>query len=124
MPKGRGEKYFAYGGDFGDRPNDGNFCCNGVVHPDRTPHPHAWEVKKVYQNIKVHAVDLAAGKVRVQNKYFFTNLNEFEAKWVLQRDGREVQSGSLGPSGRAAASQPRGDDPLASNPAATAASIC
>ena len=96
VPKGRGEKYFAYGGDFGDRPNDGNFCCNGVVHPDRTPHPHAWEVKKVYQNVKVHAVDLAAGKVRVQNKYFFTNLNEFEAKWLLRCDGREVQSGSLG----------------------------
>ncbi len=93
---GRGDKFFAYGGDFGDRPNDGNFCCNGVVHPDRTPHPHAWEVKKVYQNVKVHAVDLAAGKVRVQNKFFFTNLNEFEAKWLLRRDGREVQSGSLG----------------------------
>jgi len=93
---GRGDKYFAYGGDFGDRPNDGNFCCNGVVHPDRTPHPHAWEVKKVYQNIKVHAADLAAGKVRVQNKYFFTNLNEFEAEWLLRCDGHEVQSGSLG----------------------------
>jgi beta-galactosidase len=93
---GRGDQYFAYGGDFGDRPNDGNFCCNGVVHPDRTLHPHAWEVKKVYQHVKVHADDLAAGKVRVQNKYFFTNLNEFEAKWVLRRDGREVQSGSLG----------------------------
>lgn len=96
VPKGQGDKYFAYGGDFGDRPNDGNFCCNGVVHPDRTPHPHAWEVKKVYQNIKVHAVDLAAGKVRVQNKYFFTNLNEFEAEWLLQCDGHEVQAGSLG----------------------------
>jgi len=96
VPKGRGEKYFAYGGDFGDRPNDGNFCCNGVVHPDRTPHPHAWEVKKVYQNVKVRAVDLATGKVRVQNKYFFTNLNEFEAKWLLRRDGRELQAGSLG----------------------------
>ncbi len=96
VPLGRGDKYFAYGGDFGDRPNDGNFCCNGVVHPDRTLHPHAWEVKKVYQHIKVHADDLAAGKIRVQNKYFFTNLNEFEARWVLRRDGREVQSGSLG----------------------------
>jgi len=96
VPQGRGDKYFAYGGDFGDRPNDGNFCCNGVVHPDRTPHPHAWEVKKVYQNLKVHAVDLAAGKLRVQNKYFFTNLNEFEAEWLLRCDGHEVQSGSLG----------------------------
>lgn len=96
VPWRRQPQYFAYGGDFGDQPNDGNFCCNGVVHPDRTLHPHAWEVKKVYQHVKVHAEDLAAGKVRVQNKYFFTNLSEFEARWVLRRDGREVHSGSLG----------------------------
>ena len=96
VPNGRGRKYLAYGGDFGDRPNDGNFCCNGVVHPDRTPHPHAWEVKKVYQDVKVQALDLDAGKVRVQNKSFFTDLNELEAEWLLQCDGRAVQSGSLG----------------------------
>ena len=120
---GRGDKYFAYGGDFGDRPNDGNFCCNGVVHPDRTPHPHAWEVKKVYQHIKVHADDLAAGKVRVQNKYFFTNLNEFEAKWVLRRDGREVPVGFARPLGRAAANEPRADDSIAATRRRTAASI-
>jgi beta-galactosidase len=96
VPWRRQEKYFAYGGDFGDQPNDGNFCCNGVIHPDRTLNPHAWEVKKVYQHVKVHAEDLAAGKVRVQNKYFFTNLNEFEARWVLRRDGREVHAGSPG----------------------------
>ena len=114
---GRGDKYFAYGGDFGDRPNDGNFCCNGVVHPDRTPHPHAWEVKKVYQHIKVHADDLAAGKVRVQNKYFFTNLNEFEAKWVLRRDGREVQSGSLGRLDVPPQASQAADDPVAATAA-------
>ncbi|NOX55816.1 MAG: DUF4981 domain-containing protein [Planctomycetes bacterium] len=88
--------YFAYGGDFGDEPNDGNFCINGLVHPDRRPNPHAWEVKKVYQNIRVSLVDLADGKVRVENKYFFTNLNEFDATWVVRRNGRLVQSGSLG----------------------------
>lgn len=96
VPWRRQERYFAYGGDFGDQPNDGNFCCNGVIHPDRSLNPHAWEVKKVYQHVKVHAEDLAAGKVRVQNKYFFTNLNEFEARWVLRRDGREVHAGSPG----------------------------
>jgi len=90
------ETFFAYGGDFGDQPNDGNFCINGLIAPDRRPNPHAWEVKKVYQHIKVHADELAAGKVRVRNKYYFTNLNEFDASWVLRRDGHPVQSGTLG----------------------------
>jgi len=93
---GTGETFFAYGGDFGDRPNDGNFCINGLIQPDRRPNPHLWEVKKVYQHIKVHAEDLAAGKVRVENRYYFTNLQEFEATWALRRDGEQVQSGTLG----------------------------
>ena len=97
VPLGNTEKFFAYGGDFGDRPNDGNFCMNGLIHSDRRVNPHLWEVKKVYQNIKVEAEDLAAGKVRVRNKFFFTNLNEFEATWVIRRDGVDVAgAGSLG----------------------------
>ena len=93
---GRGDTYFAYGGDFGDQPNDGNFCVNGLVQPDRRPHPHAYEVKKVYQSIKVEPIDLAAGKIRVHNKYFFINLQQFDASWVLRRDGQEVAGGQLG----------------------------
>ena len=93
---GRGATYFAYGGDFGDQPNDGNFCVNGLVQPDRRPHPHAYEVKKVYQSIKVEPIDLAAGKIRVHNKYFFINLQQFDASWVLRRDGQEVAGGQLG----------------------------
>ena len=96
VPLGRGKTFFAYGGDFGDRPNDGNFCINGLIQPDRHPSPHLWEVKKVYQHVKVHAAEPAAGRVRVENKYYFTNLDEFEATWVLRRDGEEVQSGTLG----------------------------
>ena len=91
-----GEKYFAYGGDFGDQPNDGNFCLNGLVQPDRRPNPHLYEVRKVYQSIKVHPVDLASGRVRVDNKFFFLNLNQFEADWVLRRDGEPVAEGQLG----------------------------
>jgi beta-galactosidase len=53
--------YWAYGGDFGDQPTDGNFCCNGIVQPDRKPNPSLYEVKKVYQYIKVHPVDATAG---------------------------------------------------------------
>lgn len=91
-----GTEFFAYGGDFGDKPNDADFCINGLVDPERRPNPHLWEVKKVYQYIKVTADDPATGQLTVRNKYDFTNLDEFEAEWVLRRDGQEIASGSLG----------------------------
>ncbi|NQT37134.1 MAG: DUF4981 domain-containing protein, partial [Planctomycetes bacterium] len=94
-PRGA-KRFLAYGGDFGDRPNDGNFCCNGLVQADRRVNPHLWEVKKVYQNVRVTPVDLKAGVVRLRNKHFFTNLDRFECAWILRDDGRPVQSGSLG----------------------------
>jgi beta-galactosidase len=88
--------YWAYGGDFGDRPNDGNFCCNGVIQADRTPQPHAHEVRKVYQSVRVGPVDAAVSGLRVSNKYFFTDLGDFEASWELAADGKVVKQGSLG----------------------------
>lgn len=107
---------FLYGGDFGDRPTDFDFCCNGVVLADRTPKPHAWEVKKVYQNIKVGEWDQVASTIRVRNKFDFTNLNVFEATWALHRDGEAVRSGSLGrldvsPRGEALIAVPVGELP-------------
>ena len=61
-----GKEYWAYGGDFGppDTPSDRNFCINGLVFPDRTLHPHIWEVKKVYQYIKAKPLDLQRGCYR------------------------------------------------------------
>jgi len=96
LPPGRRDYYFAYGGDYGDHPNDDNFCCNGLIQPDRTPNPHLFEVKKVYQNVKVEALDLKAGKVRVRNKHFFLNLNAFEARWELTESGVVTKDGTLG----------------------------
>ncbi len=92
----KGREFWAYGGDYGDKPNDANFCCNGIVQPDRKPNPHMYEMKKVYQNIKVHADDLAAGKVKIQNKYYFIPTDFVEARWELTEDGIVVQKGSLG----------------------------
>jgi len=94
--RNRPDDYFAYGGDFGDRPNDASFCCNGLVQPDRLPNPHLNEVKKVYQEIKVHPVDLEQGTVRIQNKHFFRNLNFFEGSWSLEENGQVIQEGALG----------------------------
>jgi beta-galactosidase len=88
--------FWAYGGDFGDQPNDNNFCCNGLVQPDRKLNPHIKEVKKVYQNIKVLPDDLAAGKVTIQNKYCFIPLDFVDTLWELAENGNVIQTGSLG----------------------------
>ena len=92
-----GEKYWTYGGDYGDEgiPSDGNFNINGLVWPDRTPHPGLFEVNKVYQYVGFAAVDLTKGIIRVKNKYDFTNLSEFNFEWDVVADGKVMQSGKL-----------------------------
>ena len=90
-----GRTYFAYGGDFGDQPNDGSFCINGIVFPDRTVAPKTWEMKHVYRSIDVEPVDLLAGKVRIRNEHFFTNLAEFQGRWALSEDGEVIQEGAV-----------------------------
>lgn len=82
-----------YGGDFDEEVTDRYFCANGIVAADRTPHPSLYEVKKVYQEIKVHPVDLSAGKIAVQNKYGFLALDGFKLTWSISEDGVEIQSG-------------------------------
>jgi len=88
--------FWAYGGDYDDKPNSGNFCCNGLVLPDRRPNPSLLEVKKVYQNIKVIPVDLPAGRVKIRNKYTFRNLDHVIASWELTRNGEVIENGTLG----------------------------
>jgi beta-galactosidase len=94
-----GEKTFwAYGGDFGPAgtPSDNNFCCNGLVDADRTPHPGLAEIKKIYQNIQIKAVDLAQNQIEIKNGYFFTNLQDLvKGTWAVRVDDKVVQSGSL-----------------------------
>jgi len=94
-----GDKTFwAYGGDFGDgtAPSDDNFCCNGLVTPDREPHPGLLEVAHVYQNVHCKPVDLAARKIEIKNWFDFLNLQDVAiATWKLTGDGEEIQSGKL-----------------------------
>ncbi|MEP2023994.1 glycoside hydrolase family 2 TIM barrel-domain containing protein, partial [Reichenbachiella sp.] len=92
-----GEEYFAYGGDYPHAPvkSDSNFCINGLVQADRTINPHIWEVKKVYQYIEIKAVDLVKGKYEVQNKYDFTNLDQFEFSWELKDEDGLIAKGDL-----------------------------
>lgn len=88
-----GSSFFAYGGDFGDRPNSGNFCLNGIVRPDRTPNPALHEVKKVYQNFRVYPE--GSGSLRIRNNSFFTPLSAYRVEWILREDGEELLRGDL-----------------------------
>ncbi|MDF1540471.1 MAG: glycoside hydrolase family 2 TIM barrel-domain containing protein, partial [Candidatus Thorarchaeota archaeon] len=91
-----GTQYWAYGGDFGDEPNDSNFCINGIVRPDRSPNPSLHEVKKGYQNITVIPIDIRTGQIVVRNKYDFLVLNQLvEGRWELAEDGYIFQRGVM-----------------------------
>lgn len=88
-----GTRYLAYGGDFGDTPNDGQFVMNGIVFGDLEPKPQYYEVKKVYQNIDVKAVDLEKGVFEVFNKYYFKNLaDDYYLMWSVYEDGKAIQT--------------------------------
>lgn len=89
-----GEQYWAYGGDLGGEhlQNDENFCANGLVSADRKVHPAIYEVKKVYAPIKFNYED---GKISIKNGYFYTNLNQFNFKWELLKDGKTERENSF-----------------------------
>ncbi|QDT67504.1 Beta-galactosidase [Planctomycetes bacterium MalM25] len=91
-----GDSYLAYGGAFGDYPNDGNFCMNGLVDADRNPHPHYWEMAKVYQSVAITTDNAESGRYRFHNKHACHNLNRYELSWTLLRNGLPVESGDLG----------------------------
>jgi beta-galactosidase len=90
-----GRAYFAYGGDFGDEPNDKNFCCDGIVGADRLPHPALWEFKTLAQPIVVRWLDPAAGVVEIRSKRDFTTLADLAGAWTLEIDGEPVAEGRL-----------------------------
>ena len=72
------------------------FCANGIIGADRKPHPQIVEVKHGYQNIGITAVDASNGEFKLKNKFLFTNLSDFNCKWVIKAEGEEVLSGKLG----------------------------
>ncbi|OXU14306.1 glycoside hydrolase family 2 TIM barrel-domain containing protein [Sedimentisphaera salicampi] len=90
-----GREYWAYGGDFGDKPNSGNFCINGVILPDLSVTGKLMEVKKAYQPIIFEGVNLGDKLIRIENRYDFTNLSELNFWWRVLEDGRQIQAGIL-----------------------------
>lgn len=93
--KKTGDRYVTYGGDFGDMPNDGQFIFKGVVAADLSPKPHYYEVKKVYQHIAVDSVNIKEGTFQVFNKYYFKDLSDYDLRWSLYENGKQVQSGNI-----------------------------
>lgn len=91
-----GVHYWTYGGDYGKNlPSDGNFCINGLVNPDRTPHPAMAEVKYAHQNVAIEAVDLTKGIFKVTNRHYFTNLDNYRLSYNIMAGEKTLAKGSM-----------------------------
>ncbi|NMO94973.1 glycoside hydrolase family 2 TIM barrel-domain containing protein [Paenibacillus lemnae] len=90
-----GRPYFAYGGDFGDKPNDGNFCIDGLVSPDRIPHTGLLELKQVIAPVRIEASDLSSGTVCLSNLYDFRDLSHLFLSWCVEKDGHVLEQGQI-----------------------------
>ncbi|MBP5300051.1 MAG: DUF4981 domain-containing protein, partial [Victivallales bacterium] len=92
-----GRKYWTYGGDHGESVHDANFCINGLLLPDRTPHPVCHEVRFLARPFDFVAKKLSEGRFTLKNWHYFIPLDHLSFAWELQLDGRTVQSGELPP---------------------------
>ena len=92
-----GEKinYIAYGGDFGESPNDGNFCANGIISADRSLQPEIFEVKRVYQNILFEESDISKGEILITNENIALSTSDYELTWNITENGIVIASGTL-----------------------------
>ena len=91
----KGDTIYAYGGDYGPAgtPSDNNFLCNGIFYPNRTPNPHAWEMRRIYQNIHTKLVN--QNTVSVYNENFFVDLADVRMDWNLTVNGEVKQTGTI-----------------------------
>ncbi len=92
---GKPSNQYYLGGDFGDKPNDFDFVCNGLTTPDRRVTAKLLEVKKIYEYIKFKALSVNSGKIEIENKYDFTDLEEFNVSWEVLKDGVKEESGTV-----------------------------
>jgi beta-galactosidase len=97
VPGRPGETFFGYGGDFEPEGvyHDDNFVMNGLVSPDRTPHPGFYEIRKVYQYVRSTPVDLETGEIQITNLYDFIDLGHLSGSWAVMADGEQLAEGTL-----------------------------
>ncbi len=87
-----GKIEYTYGGDWGDKPNDGTFAFNGILRADRTPNPAFYEVRKVYQQVQIALKD---NKLQLKNEFMFTSLDKFELRLEVEKDGKQICAAKL-----------------------------
>ncbi len=90
-----GTKRAAYGGDFGEERHDGNFCCDGMVFPDRTPKPAMFEFKTIAAPILITAISPSVGTFKVKNKNFFVDSKDYEIAWKISIQGEVIDYGRV-----------------------------
>lgn len=91
-----GRPYWAYGGDFGiDQPSDGNFMCNGIIGSDQVPHPGIAEVKYTHQDVGFEAIDIPTGRFKITNRFYFTDLSEYDLVYKIFETGKLVKEAIL-----------------------------
>ncbi len=93
VPDGKGGYKYTYGGDFNDFPNDANFCVDGLVYPDRTPHTGFMEAKIAYQPF--FAEYNGDGSVKIKSRLFFDGLDDIGFKWDIKSDGKLIAEGEI-----------------------------
>lgn len=89
----KGKEYYAYGGDFGDFPNDSNFVIDGLVFPNRVPSPGLIEYKKILQPINLELIDLNSKIFKITNKYDFISLDHISGWWEIIINGKCIRRG-------------------------------
>ncbi|MDC7221978.1 MAG: glycoside hydrolase family 2 TIM barrel-domain containing protein [Spirochaetales bacterium] len=89
----KGRDYWAYGGDFDELKHDFDFCINGMVWPDRTPHPSMFEFKKLAQPITMEALSVKEGRFSLTNRHYFSHLDDYELNWTVEVEGIPKESG-------------------------------
>nr|MDO8115487.1 glycoside hydrolase family 2 TIM barrel-domain containing protein [Candidatus Sigynarchaeota archaeon] len=93
----KGREFWAFGGDYGDKPNDYDFCINGLIGPDRVPHPHMAEVKYGYQPVLFTTVDAGSGRFVVKNDFQHISIDDLDIGWEITADGTIIRQGMLDP---------------------------
>ncbi|RKR14316.1 beta-galactosidase [Maribacter vaceletii] len=90
-----GKEYYAYGGSYGDTPNDGSFCLNGIIASDRTPKPEIFECRKVNQPVVISTKDVLNGNFNILNRHHAIDLSQYNISWNVTENGKVIQKGDL-----------------------------
>ena len=85
-----GNVWYKFGGDYGDYPNNYNFCLDGLIYSDQTPGPGLKEYKQVIAPVKIHALDLTHGELKVENKLWFTTLDDYTLHAEVRAEGETL----------------------------------